>query len=116
MDMAKLTNCRFFVYSRGLGHAPMSRLPGEIGHATFPRHPERLHLPLLPHDAKREVGTLEATYERIRLADAEMGIYGPRQSSVYMSCVDVVDLPTTRLCRPIGVRHEQAHGCRSSIV
>eukprot|EP01052_Picozoa_sp_SAG31_P021072 SAG31_NODE_1611_length_7748_cov_2.128758_4_plen_296_part_00 len=66
---------------RGIGHAPMSRLPGEIAHATFPRHPERLQLPLLPHDAEikdstgrsRSIhGTMEETYERIRLADVEL--------------------------------------------
>lgn len=36
---------------RGLGHAPMSSLPGEVGHATLPRNPERMAASLLPFDA-----------------------------------------------------------------
>ena len=38
--------------TRGKGHAPMSSLPGEVGHATLPRNPERLDVPLLPFDAE----------------------------------------------------------------
>jgi hypothetical protein len=46
---------------RGTGHAPMSRLPGEVGHATFPRHPERLELPLLPFDVDAHLRGRDAT-------------------------------------------------------
>jgi hypothetical protein len=57
---------------RGTGHQPMSALDGEVGHATFPRNPERLSWPIGELDAaKREVNDAQI-YSDIHLDDCEV--------------------------------------------
>ena len=74
--------------TRGKGHAPMSSLPGEVGHATLPRNPERLDVPLLPFDAEAHFSSRDV---QLLLAEPPPPAPPPTEAELAQQAEEVYD-------------------------